>query len=341
MCRGLLSLCKEVWQTMQSMGMTAREEEQRFSSMFLSMVRLSPGRISLALGVLFATAGGAPLTGQQPTPRDMFWSASDLVKVSPNPGASPAPNPTPAPPPTPKPNRHPRPHVDPALVVKNGYGGQPHFVPVSDDQMGIRYSLLLRDSAGHYAEVSPKTVFHDGDHLRLSVMANQPGYLYVIEQGSSGNWSPIFPAPGSAAASGGNANQIEQGRIYQVPNGKGSFQFDRNPGQEKLFLVLSRQRISDLDGTISSLGGSTHQAPTDALPRPTNPEPQVLEATNQIPAELVEKMTSRHLTLVQEQQVDDPLSGNRPGEKAVYVVSKVSSTKDIPRVVVSVTLRHE
>jgi hypothetical protein len=322
------------------MGLTT-PEEQTSGSMFLSLVRLAPGRISLVLGVLLATAGGMPLTGQQPTPRDTFWSASDLVQVSPNPGASPAPNPTPAPPRTPKPNPHARPHVDPALVVKNGYGGRPHFVPVSDDQMGLRYSLLLRDGAGHYAEVSPKTVFHNGDHLRLSVMANQPGYLYVIEQGSSGNWSPLFPAPGSAAASGGNVNQIEQGRIYQIPNGKGAFQFDRNPGQEKLFLVLSRQRISDLDGTISSLGGSTHQTPADAPTQPTSPEPQVLEATNQIPAELVEKMTGRDLTLVQEQEVDDSLNGDRSGEKAVYVVSKVSSTKDSPRVVVSVTLRHE
>jgi hypothetical protein len=191
-------------------------------------------------------------------------------------------------------------------VVKNGYGDQPQFVSVSDDQIGLRYTLLLRDNAGHYAEVSPKTVFHDGDHLRLSVMANRPGYLYVIQQGSSGNWSPIFPAPGSVAAPGDNVNQIDQGRIYQIPNRNGAFQFDRNPGQEKLFLVLSRQGISDLDSTVSSLGDSTHQTPADSAPQPTNPEPQALEATNQIPAELVEKMTSRDLTLVQEQEVDDP-----------------------------------
>jgi hypothetical protein len=81
---------------MPSMGLTTREE-QPSSSRFLSLVRLAPGRISLVLGVLFATVGGAPLTGQQPTPRDMFWSASDLIQVSANPGANPVPNPPPPP----------------------------------------------------------------------------------------------------------------------------------------------------------------------------------------------------------------------------------------------------
>ena len=68
-------------------------------------------------------------------------------------------------------------------------------------------------------------------------MANQPGYLYVIEKGSSGGWKAIYP--GKHASDNGEAtNRIEPGRVYQVPDGKGSFRFDQNPGQEKLFLVL-------------------------------------------------------------------------------------------------------
>jgi hypothetical protein len=308
--------------------------------MLLTSVQFPSGRIALAFGLLFATV--APIKGQQATARDTFWSASDLVQVSVNPGASPTPNPTPAPAPAPKPP-HPRHHVDPALVVKNGYGNQPHFIPVSAAQIGLRYSLLLRNSDGHYAEVSPGTVFHDGDHLRLSVMANQPGFLYVIQQGSSGTWSTIFPGRASVSPSSGAINQIEQGRSYQVPDGKGAFQFDRNPGQEKLFVVLSRQRISDLDSTILSLKDSTHQAPEDAQPHPSHPDSQgeVLEAANQVPPEFVQKMASRDLTLVQEQEVDYPTNGDQAGEKAVYIVSKVSSTKTTPWVVASVTLHHE
>jgi Domain of unknown function (DUF4384) len=317
--------------------------------MCISKVRISSARIFLAFGLIVATAGSTLLIAQQPNARNMFWSASDLVRVSANPGASPAaklvtsttPDKTPPPPKT----SHAKAHVDPVLVAKNGYGDQPHFVPVSDDQIGLRYSLLLRDSAGNYVEVSPNTIFHNGDHLRLSVMANQPGFLYVIQQGSSGSWSSIFPAGGGAGASADNVNQIEQGRVYQIPNGKGAFQFDRNPGQEKLFLVLSRERISDLDNTITSLKDSAHPTPGAAHPQPEHSAelPQVLEASNHIPDDLVQRLTSRDLTLVQEQEVDDSVKGDKAGEKAVYVVSKVSYTKKNsgPRVVASVTLHHE
>jgi hypothetical protein len=319
--------------------------------MSISSIRISSTGVSLALGFLFATAGSGTLMGQQSSARNMFWSASDLVRVSANPGAETVLKSAPPAATDKKSDKttapvrtgHSKPHVDPALVEKNGYGAQPQFVAVSDDQIGIRYSLLLRDSAGNYTEVSPKTIFHNGDHLRLSVMANQPGFLYVIQQGSTGSWKPIFPAAKAAGVSDANVNQIEQGHVYQIPNGKGTFQFDANPGEEKLFLVLSRQRISDLDSTILSLQDPTHPAPAGAQPQPQNSaaQSQVLEATNRIPDELVQKLASRDLSLVQE-EVDDPVTGDKGGEKAVYVVSKVSYVKNnIPRVVASVTLHHQ
>jgi hypothetical protein len=46
--------------------------------------------------------------------------------------------------------------------------------------------------------------------------------------------------------------------------------------------------------------------------------------------------------LADEQEVDEPQKGDQPGEKAVYVVSKVSYSKnESPRVVASVILHHE
>lgn len=137
------------------------------------------------------------------------------------------------------------------------------------------------------------------------------------------------------------ANRIEPGRVYQVPDGKGAFRFDQTPGQEKLFLVLSRERIADLEGAINSLkGGQPSAAP--AHPEPPADQGEKLEASNTIPDAFVQKLSSRDLTLVEEETVDQPQSGNQPGEKAVYVVSKVSYTKnESPRVVASLTLRHE
>jgi hypothetical protein len=172
-------------------------------------------------------------------------------------------------------------------------------------------------------------------------MANQAGYLYVIEQGSSGSWNLIYP--GKAPVNDAEPpNRIEAGSVYQVPNGKGVFRFDQNAGQEKLFLVLSRQRIADLEGAINSLkqGGQPPAAP--AHPEQPAGQEEMIEASNAIPDAFVQKLSSRDLTLVEEETVDQPQSGNQSGEKAVYVVSKVSDAKnDSPRVVASVSLRHD
>ena len=180
--------------------------------------------------------------------RDAFWSASDLVSVSANPGARPASQNAVAKRKAPAADVK-TPHVDPNLIAQNGYGEQPHIVRVSSEQIGMRYSVLLRDSSGKYNEVSPTAVFHSGDFLHLSIMANQPGYLYVIQQGTSGSWSPIFPTKDSAP----DSNKVESGKVVEIPAGSGAFRFDTTPGQEKLFIVVSRNPIQDLDTTISGL----------------------------------------------------------------------------------------
>jgi hypothetical protein len=170
-------------------------------------------------------------------------------------------------------------------------------------------------------------------------MANQPGYLYVIQQGSSGNWALIFPKVSADPTVGEPNNRIEQGRVYQVPDGKGAFRFDQTPGEEKLFLVLSREKIQDLEGTIDKL---KHPSATPSESPRASSAGELVEAANHIPDAFVQSLSSRDLTLVEEEQVDDSKKGDVAGEKAVYVVSKASSSKgESPRVVASVTLHHE
>ncbi len=287
----------------------------------------------LVAGLLFATAASSPVWAQH-NARDTFWSASDLVSVSVNPGARPAAQSTP-------PRRKPTasadtktPHVDPVLVAKNGYGEQPHLVRVSADQIGLRYSVLLRDSNNQYAEVSPEATFHSGDYLHLSVMANQPGYLYVIGQGSSGSWSPIFPKRGSAPES----NKVEAGVATEVPSGTQAFQFDRTPGEEKLFVILSRRPIEDFDRTIDQLKASDGRG--NAAAPPAHPDMTTYEASNRIPDELMKRFASRDLNLVETSEVDDKKAAKGSGEKAVYVVSKGTATANGPQVVAALTLHH-
>ncbi|HEU5341504.1 DUF4384 domain-containing protein [Edaphobacter sp.] len=307
------------------------------------------------------------------TARDAFWSASDLVSVAPNPAAKTAaasaasatsksakktakvhiakhkasPKEIDSTPDTAGTEMAERHHagsqIDPQLVTASGYGAQPHLVRVSAKMsaqpFGLRYTLLARQSDGGYSEVFPETVFHSGDKVKLSVMANQPGYLYIIEQGSSGSWIPLFPAQNAAPES----NHVEAGRVYLVPSASDeSFQFNQQPGKEHLFILLSREPIADLDQVIFGLqrkssAPASAPAPTSTAPTPPHAAPLIV-ADNRITDALVEKLQSRDLTLVKDTSQQET-SDEQYGEKAIYVVNHGKDAAS--RVFASLILDHE
>lgn len=299
------------------------------------------------------------LPAQQPhlTARDAFWSASDLISVTPNPAAhamharhrphtttahkqaaAPAMAPANATVPVEEAsagNSAPESTGAIKLVSDNGYGAAPRLVRSADDRLGLRCSVLLRDAGDQYAEVSPDSVFHSGDHIRLSLLANEPGYLYVIGQGSTGNWSPIFPPPTAPA----DAATIAAGQLEIVPSGARAFQFDQHPGDEKLFVILSRSPIEDIDRVIQNLKGGN--APSAQPSMPESGAAPVLEAENRIPDIFVQQLASRDLTLVDEQKVDQSSTASHGGEKAIYVVSKGNGAEGGSQVILQLNLRHE
>lgn len=274
----------------------------------------------------------APLVPAQQSARDAFWSASDLVSVGANPAnrgsAARSVRPQPKPPST---ARARDPKATAELVTMRGYGEQPHLVrtTLQTQQLGLRYSVLKQQPNGAFSETAADDTFHDGDSVRLSIMSNEPGYLYVIQQGASGSWSPIFPDARSGS------NRVEAGTPYQIPGEPQKFQFDYHRGTEKLFVVLSREPIADLGGAIDRL-----QHPTSTPASAADPM-QMLEAQNRIPNDLVQRFASRDLTLVTEQKVEEKGKAVNAGEKAVYVVAKQDAQSPSHEIVASITLNHQ
>jgi Domain of unknown function (DUF4384) len=288
------------------------------------------------------------ISAQQFTARDAFWSANDLITVAPNPAAHKPIEPT---------HSHPRQSAtgevsggtDPnragrpsrgnnevaQLVMTNGYGAAPKFVRAAENRLGLRCSVMLRDANNKYAEVTPGTVFHSGDHIRLSFLANEPGYFYVIQQGSSGTWSPIFP-PLNA---GPDANKVLAGQPQVVPSGTRAFAFDEHPGDEKLYVILSRTPVVDIDRVIQSL--RTGKAAQPQEPTGGGGAGPMMEAKNNIPDLFVQQLASRDLNLVEEQKVDESSKPDVQGEKAIYVVSKGAAPESNSQVVLNLDLRHE
>ena len=84
----------------------------------------------------------------------------------------------------------------------------------------------------------------------LRVEANAAGYLYIINQGSSGTWKPMFP---SAEIEDGN-NRIEGWRPYTMPP-KSRLDVRQHGGDGEPVHRFLAAAGADLEGMIYSLQG--------------------------------------------------------------------------------------
>ena len=196
--------------------------------------------------------------------------------------------------------------------------------------LGLRYTILKK-TGDEQAEVNPDTVFHAGDRIRLSVQTNTDGHLYVVTRGSSGTWKLLFP---SGEIEGGD-NSIQKLVSYQIPAGY-TFTFDEQPGEEKLFIVFSRQPEADIEKLIYSLGQG---GSTPAATEPTAPaRPKLLLASAAFSDDMIGKLRNTYARDLIIEKVDDQQSGMKQ-EKAVYAVNPTGSAD--ARVVADITLKHQ
>ena len=109
---------------------------------------------------------------------------------------------------------------------------------------GLRYRLTRLTADGVEGDVDASTTtFHSGDRVRFTFETNIDGYLYVVQRGSSGRWTVLFPGP----RINGGKNAVGRLAQYQVPSNDW-FLFDDTPGKEELFVFLSREPMQQLPG---------------------------------------------------------------------------------------------
>jgi hypothetical protein len=201
------------------------------------------------------------------------------------------------------------------------------YSPSTEKPLGLRYSFLRNAGGDEYREVDPDTVFHSGDRIRVAVQSNGEGYLYIVMKGASGTWKVLFP---SAEVADGS-NRVAAGRQTLIPPPPGRFAFDEQAGEERLFIVLSRQPEPSLEKLIYSLGS--------ASPAANEPPKQLLSASlapvdDALVGRLRNQVYARDLIF---EKVDDATPGDKK-EKAVYVVNPTGSPES--RLVADVTLKH-
>jgi uncharacterized protein DUF4384 len=165
------------------------------------------------------------------------------------------------------------------------------------------------------------------------VEANLSGYLYIISQGSSGTWKPMFPSPEVAD---GN-NRVEGWRPYLMPPAT-RMVFDEQKGTERIFIVFSREPEDDLEKMIYSLQGGKPQPAAAPDPPPQQSKQMVQYASLNIDDRMVGRLRNVYSRDLIIEKVDPKTPGERK-ETAVYVVNPTGSTSS--RVVADLALRHE
>lgn len=272
-------------------------------------------------------ASGLSLPGQEVpemNARDMFYSAADMLGKKQSPTQPPPKKSSTKTTSTPTGKPKPQPELAHVAVPKNPEAYFQQAAAQKDLPLGIRYSIMKKTAEG-LVEVKPDSVFHAGDRIRISAMGNQKSYLYVVARGTSGLWSPLFPNEKSTQ----QQNEIVPGRKYQVPGGEDEyFEFDRQAGNEKVFILLSRQPVKDLDSLILSLTNEKSAAVS-------------MTADSRINDQLVDRLRSEigSRDLVFTRADKEPKESQ---EQAVYVVNNAKTAQQSEsRVVVDLTLNHQ
>jgi hypothetical protein len=124
---------------------------------------------------------------------------------------------------------------------------------------------LERREAGAWHTVDPGLVLEQNDRVRFRFHTNFDGYLYVMNQSTSGSYSMLFPGEET-----GRENQIHAGKDYAVPATETLFRIAGPPGHEIVYWMVTPAELRT---------GEEHQY----VPLPPPPPKEKRDPSNMTP----------------------------------------------------------
>jgi len=128
-------------------------------------------------------------------------------------------------------------------------------------------TLRLEQKRGNNSATVPQnSVFRNGDILRFRLTSRIAGYLYVVDKGTTGQTTTLFP--GSTTT--GSQNRIEPDQTMVVPAaGDGWFEVSGPSGFDTIYLLVSSTPISIPPAAAPGGGQENPQSatPSNLLPR--------------------------------------------------------------------------
>lgn len=121
--------------------------------------------------------------------------------------------------------------------------------------------VLERWNASRWEKIDPGLVLKQDERVRFRATANFDGYLYVMNQGTSGDYARLFPSEDA-----GMQNEIRAGKEYVVPATEGAFRITGPAGHEIVYWMISP----------AELGARPEYAPLPPPPEPQSLPPHLL-----------------------------------------------------------------
>lgn len=165
--------------------------------------------------------------------------------------------------------------------------------------------VLERSENGAWRAIDPALVLDPGDTVRFRFHTTLDGYLYVIDSGTSGSETLLFPGDAT-----GRNNRVLAGKDYVVPSTGASFKVSGPPGQDIVYWLVSPVA---LDGNpVGALSQKDRHPAPRLMPRcddsifrarglciDSSAGPRNLTTEEPLPA--IPNLTKRELVIVQNQ----------------------------------------
>jgi hypothetical protein len=189
--------------------------------------------------------------------------------------------------------------------------------PVTASLLTLQWHLMKRLTGNRPEIIDPRQTLRTGDQIKLSITANQDGYLYIINQPEGKDGVLLFPDP----LVNDGKNFIKKDQEYLVPYRKEDIadptdawmELSPPAGTETMIVIFSRDQITTLPNEVSR--------PGDAI------KPEVI-------ADL--KATSQ-------QKVKESFGNFAvPGRKAVPFATRVKNinTRDNEDMITTIAIKH-
>ena len=138
----------------------------------------------------------------------------------------------------------------PGLGTLSGDAPPQEIIPApigASETIQLRYTTLLEHDPTMQAHAPENIRFSSGQRFCFLMIPSRDLYLYLVHEGSNGEYSMLNPIPGLATS----IELLPAGSTQRIPL-QGWFRMDNQPGTERIHIVASPRKVDRMEQLLES-----------------------------------------------------------------------------------------